>query len=491
MMNPIFHERRYLIPFRTALLPQIFTDVLVIGGGVAGLRAAIAASDQAADVIIACKGRLTDSNTFLAQGGIAAVVPDPPQPQARGEHDPPPTDCSDNHADDTLQAGAGLCDEPVVRTIVDSAPDEIAQLLREGMRFDRTRPDDVDSALALGREGGHRRARILHSHGDATGKELVATLHRRANASDQIRLFYDCFVLDLLTIETSNGLPARQCVGAITHHPKFGLQVIWARSTILASGGCGQVWRESTNPFVATGDGLAMAYRAGASLADLAFMQFHPTTLYIAGASRSLISEAVRGEEAVLIDRHGHRFMADYDPQADLAPRDVVSRSILAQIAKTRDSHVFLDCRPIGGPRFAQRFPGIHRLLSTVWDRSQAKTPYPCTHRRTTWWAGCTPISRGDTNLPGLCSPAGRRPAQGCTGLTGWPATVCSKAWSVEHWPGNSAAKGEPNGPNGQPVDRAAAAPAGGPGRLRSSRTSAYLTGQRSMSRTCGQACVR
>ncbi|MCA9283539.1 MAG: FAD-binding protein, partial [Phycisphaerales bacterium] len=174
---------------------------------------------------------------------------------------------------------------------------------------------------------------IIHALGDATGKELVATLGRQARQHERIRIFDGCFALDLLTMDRFDPRATPRCLGAITHHPKFGLQVIWARATILATGGCGQVWRESTNPAVATGDGLAMAYRAGAKLADMAFMQFHPTTLYIAGASRSLISEAVRGEGAVLIDRSGHRFMPDYDPRADLAPRDIVSRSVLAQVA--------------------------------------------------------------------------------------------------------------------------------------------------------------
>ncbi len=297
IMDPVFDQRRYLIPFRTALLPQIFTDVLVVGGGVAGLRAALAAADHG-DVIIAHKARLENSNTYLAQGGVAAVVPHEPLPGS-------PPDSFDSHIADTLHAGAGLCDEPVVRTAVEQAPGRIQELIHWGMNFDREttpqdqpegQPQNVTDALALGREGAHSQARILHANGDATGRELIGTLTRRVGSCDQIRVFDHCFVLDLLTLDDDGDADKRRCLGAVTHHPKFGLQVIWASATVLATGGCGQVWRESTNPSVATGDGLAIAYRAGATLQDMAFMQFHPTTLYIAGASRSLISEAVRGE---------------------------------------------------------------------------------------------------------------------------------------------------------------------------------------------------
>ncbi len=347
-MNGVFDDRRYLIPFRTALLPQIFTDVMVIGAGVAGLRAALAAADQGLDVIVSAKGELKQSNTYWAQGGVAAVLD-----QARKAGD-----SFDSHVEDTLDAGAGLCDTPVVRRVVEEGPARIEELIRWGMAFDRAnRPvgqlageaPAPSEQLALGREGGHTYSRILHADGDATGKALAHTLERTVLEHEQIRLFYNCFVLDLITLD---GQPSR-CVGAITHHAKYGLQVIWAKSVILASGGSGQVFRESTNPAVATGDGLAMAYRAGARVADMSFMQFHPTTLYIAGASRALITEAVRGEGAYLIDHDGHRFMSDFDPRAELAPRDIVSRAILAQMQKTNFSHVYLDVRHIGAKRFA------------------------------------------------------------------------------------------------------------------------------------------
>lgn len=389
-MNAVFDERRYLIPFRAALLPQIFTDVLVIGGGVAGLSAALKAA-AAADVIVAYKGELRDSNTYWAQGGIAAVLAQ--------------DDSFDRHVEDTLTAGAGLCEPAVVRQVVEAAPRAIQELVELGMRLDR----DAADRLSQGREGGHSHNRIVHAHGDATGRELALTLERAARQQERIRLFDRCFVLDLITQD--GGTP--RCLGAITHHPKYGLQVIWAKATILASGGCGQVYRESTNPPQATGDGLAMAYRAGARLADMAFMQFHPTTLYVAGASRSLISEAVRGEGAVLTDRDGYRFMGDYHPQADLAPRDIVSRAILAQMAKTHFTHVFLDCRHIG-KRFQQRFPGIYDVLRKF-EIDPAKTPIPI-HPAAHYMVGGVWTDReARTNVVGLlaCGEAA------CTGLHG------------------------------------------------------------------------
>ncbi len=383
-------DRRYLIPFRATLLPQIFTDTLVIGGGVAGLRAAIAAQ-QHGDVIVAAKGGIKDSNTYWAQGGVSVVVDE--------------QDSVDQHVQDTMVAGAGLCDEPVVRQVAQAARARIDELIEWGMRLDR-----VDGKLALGREGGHSCQRIVHADGDATGRELSATLDRHVRSLDRVRLFDHCFVLDLITLD---GSPP-QCLGAITHHPKYGLQVIWARATILTTGGCGQVYRESTNPSVSTGDGLAMAYRAGAELTDLEFMQFHPTTLYVAGASRSLISEAVRGEGAHLIDRNDHRFMPDYDERGELAPRDIVSRSILEQMAATNHTNVYLDVRHLGADRFAKRFPGIYELLKQfdIDPATQAIPIHPSAHYMV---GGVRTDDHGRTNIHGLYA-AGEA---ACTGLHG------------------------------------------------------------------------
>lgn len=370
-------DRRYLIPFRATLLPQIFTDTLVIGGGVAGLRAAIAAREHG-DVIVAAKGGIKDSNTYWAQGGVCVVVDK--------------EDSIDDHVRDTMDAGAGLCDEPIVRQVASGARARIDELIDWGMKLDR-----VDDKLALGREGGHSHPRIVHADGDATGRELAMTLDRKVRSLDRVRFFDHCFVLDLITLE---GSPS-QCLGAITHHAKHGLQVIWAQATILATGGCGQVYRESTNPNAATGDGLAMAYRAGTELADLSFVQFHPTTLYVAGASRSLISEAVRGEGAYLIDRNGHRFMPDYDERAELAPRDIVSRSILKQMAATNHTNVYLDVRHLGGDFFAKRFPGIDALIKQfdIDPATQLIPIHPSAHYMV---GGVRTDDHGRTNIQGL-----------------------------------------------------------------------------------------
>lgn len=392
----MFDDRRYLIPFRATLLPQIFTDVLVVGAGVGGCSAALSVVDgsEIADVIVAGKGALRDSNTYWAQGGIAAVLDE--------------ADSVEEHLSDTLVAGAGLCDEPIVRRVVTEGPARVRELIEEGLRLDR----DAGGELKFGREGGHSRFRVVHTDGDATGRTLASTLTQQVDAHERIRLFEDCFVLDLITTgdEAGNG----ECVGAITHHPKFGLQVIWARATILATGGCGQVYRESTNPNVATGDGIAMAYRAGAVLQDMAFVQFHPTTLYVAGASRSLITEAVRGDGAVLVDKAGHRFMPDYDERAELAPRDIVSRSMLKQMHKTGHSHVYLDVRPIGVERFAKRFPGITKMLESF-EIDPAKDPIPVHPSAHYMIGGVAADDETRTSLIGLyaCGEAS------CSGLHG------------------------------------------------------------------------
>lgn len=349
-MHGLFDERRYLIPFRGTLLPQIFCDTLVIGGGVAGLRAAIEAAGGGSDpgaggeVIVLSKSAWESTNTAWAQGGVAAVLGD-----GGGSGD-----TASAHAADTLEAGAGLCDLGVVESIVGAGGAAIGEMVGWGMRLDA----GPDGRPAAGREGGHNAARIYHTDGDSTGREFQRVLSERAMATAGVRIFRDCFALDLITPSAEPGGPV---LGAITHHPKHGLQMIWARTTILASGGAGQLYRETTNPRPATADGLAMAYRAGAWVADMAFVQFHPTTLYLPGANRALISEAVRGEGAVLLDASGLRFMPEVHPLADLAPRDVVSRAIVRQIVRQGGSHVWLDCRGVEG--FGARFPGILATL--------------------------------------------------------------------------------------------------------------------------------
>lgn len=377
MSDPLV-DRRYLIPFRSPLLPQIFTDVLVVGGGVAGLRAALAASEHG-EVILLAKAPLEVSSTAWAQGGIAAAVD--------------PDDTPEAHAFDTVEAGSGLNDPEAVRLLTEEGPAEIERLVEWGMRLDANAAGEVD----LGREGGHRRRRIVHTDGDATGRELTRTLEAQAKASPSIRVFEQCFAIDLLSSERGDG----RVLGAITHHPRYGLQLIWAKATILASGGLGQVFRETTNPRVATGDGVAMAWRAGASVADLEFVQFHPTVLYVAGASRALISEAVRGEGAWLVDREGRRFMQDAHPMGELASRDVVSRTIAQTLRRTSDSNVWLDLRPIGAERFATRFPGLDRLVRSFGlDPATDRVPVqPAAHYTI---GGVQTDLDGRSDLPGL-----------------------------------------------------------------------------------------
>ncbi len=374
--------RRYLIPFRSMLLPHIVTDTLVIGTGVGGLRTALEASEHG-DVIVVAKDALDFSNTAWAQGGIAAVFG--------------ADDSSVLHVEDTLVAGAGLCSDETVRTVVEEGPAEIDRLIGWGMRLDR----DPQGGLLLGREGGHHRNRIVHSHGDATGKELARTLLERARGvasqGGNLRLFDRCFALDLITA----GGPGTPVLGAITHHPRYGLQIIWAKAVVLASGGAGQVYRETTNPKVATGDGIAMAWRAGAMVTDLEFMQFHPTTLYIAGASRALLSEAIRGEGGHLVDRRGNRFMVGQHELAELAPRDIVSRAIMAHLARTQESNVFLDVRHLGAERFTKRFPGLAELLRT-YDLDPGRDLIPV-HPAAHYTIGGVWVDlHGRTNVPGL-----------------------------------------------------------------------------------------
>jgi len=334
-MTETCDTRRYLTGFDVGRVPNLFADVLVIGSGVAGLRAAIEAAERVS-VILVTKGRIIDSNTAMAQGGIAAVMS--------------PQDSFELHIQDTLRVGCGLCDRAAVDRLVREGPERIRELVGWGAIFDRRAED-----LLMGLEAGHSAARIVHALGDATGREVADTLIRVARGRSRLRIFEECFTVDLIEI-------GGRCRGVTTFHRHFGHQLIWARQTILAAGGCGQLYRESTNPEVATGDGHAMAYRAGLTLRDMEMVQFHPTTLYVAGATRALISEAVRGEGAHLVDRQGRRFMPQYHPDAELAPRDVVSRAILAEMARQDATCMYLDVRHLNAERFRKRFPGITRL---------------------------------------------------------------------------------------------------------------------------------
>ncbi len=331
--------RRYLVNIDSISTHQLFTNCLIIGAGIAGLRAAIEAAEQQ-NVIIVCKGTLQDSNTFKAQGGIASVVDK--------------SDTFESHIADTLNTGCGICDERIVDLVIRQGPHLIEQLLHWGASFDL-----VNGHIATTLEGGHSCPRIAHAHGDETGRIIAETLIKKVKQIQNIKIIENFYTIDLLTNNDN------QCLGIIGHDKQRGPQIIWAANTILASGGAGQLYRETTNPEVATGDGLAMAYRTGAILRDLELIQFHPTTLYVAGATRALITETLRGEGAVLLDNKGRRFMKDYHEAAELAPRDIVSRAILEQMRKTESTHVYLDIRHFDKNHFAKRFPFISQLCES------------------------------------------------------------------------------------------------------------------------------
>ncbi len=391
--------RRYLIPFKAARLPQQFTDVLVVGGGVAGLRAALAASSGGADVVLLTKDTVDESNTWYAQGGIAAVLQ--------------PLDSLESHVRDTETVGCGLCDAAAVRIVINEGPRRVLELLDWGANFDKASADSGNAhGLAYGLEGGHSFARIVHAYGDATGRELAQTLIRTVRSRENIRVVERSFVVDLLTEDAAGGQPAR-CVGVVTLFDGR-VQVIWAKRTVLASGGAGQLFRESTNPKIATADGHAMAYRAGARLQDMEMVQFHPTTLYVAGSSRALITEAVRGEGAYLVDRNGYRFMKDYHAQGELAPRDVVSRAIVEQIRKTHFTHVYLDVRHLPTAAFRDRFPSLARLVDQF-EIDVAKDPIPIHPAAHYMIGGVDADEHGRTSLAGLYAVG----EAACSGLHG------------------------------------------------------------------------
>ncbi|MBI2930857.1 MAG: L-aspartate oxidase [Planctomycetes bacterium] len=373
---------RYLVAFDLRKLRVTETDVLIIGSGLAALRAAIEAA-RSCRVLIATKGALTESNSRYSQGGIAAALDE--------------QDTLGSHIADTLNVGCGLCDEEAVRTVITEGADCVRELIAWGARFDR-----VGGKLLFAREGGHSRARVLH-RGDQTGAELVETLARLCKQERHISIEEGVYGIDLLT-------RGGACIGALVHDGKKA-RAILASTTLLATGGAGQVYRETTNPSVATGDGIAMAYRAGAELVDMEFMQFHPTTLYLAGASRSLISEAVRGASGVLRDRHGRAFMKDYHPMGDLAPRDVVSRAMLRQMLATNDTQVYLDVTHIGKGEIKRQFPNLYEVCGRFGlDVSKDLIPVrPAAH----YMVGGVRIDlNGRTSLPrlfaaGECAAAG------------------------------------------------------------------------------------
>ncbi|MCP4759669.1 MAG: L-aspartate oxidase [Planctomycetes bacterium] len=311
-------------------------DIVIVGGGAAGASCALSAAARGLRVAMIAKGCSTDTNTSWARGGVAAVLSQ--------------DDSFDQHVADTLACGGELCDERVVRTVVEGGPKAIERLINLGATFDRR---DCGT-LSLGREGGHKRHRIVHASGDATGPEVQQALRNGVQHADRITTFQNAFALDVLTGDDG------QVTGLIATLDGGQVVAFETSDVVLATGGAGQIYRETTNPVLATGDGLAMGLRAGATARDLEFYQFHPTCLYIAGAARVLISEIVRGGGGVLRDKHGDRFMVEAHPDAELAPRDIVTRAISIRMAEHGDTNVFLDLSEISGNPH-DLYPGISR----------------------------------------------------------------------------------------------------------------------------------
>ncbi|MEU4566386.1 L-aspartate oxidase [Micromonospora sp. NPDC023956] len=385
------------------------TDVIVVGSGVAGLTAALHLREAGLHVTVVTKVNIDEGSTRWAQGGIAAVLD--------------PADTPDAHAYDTEVAGVGLCDPAAVRVLVEEGPTRLRELMRIGAEFDR----HPDGSLMLTREGGHRADRIVHAGGDATGAEVQRALHAAVRRDPWIRLVEHALVLDLLRApgDGPGGL-GRAC--GITLHvlgegSEDGVGALLARAVVLATGGMGQIFAATTNPAVSTGDGVALALRAGAAVTDVEFVQFHPTALIVperaripgAGhAQQPLVSEALRGEGAHLVDADGKRFMVGQHELAELAPRDVVAKGIHRVLLASGADHVYLDARHLGGVHLARRFPTIvASCLAIGVDPATDLIPVaPAAHYAS---GGVRTDLRGQTSIPGLyaCGEVA------CTGVHG------------------------------------------------------------------------
>ncbi|MFT6180240.1 MAG: L-aspartate oxidase [Akkermansiaceae bacterium] len=382
------------------------SDFLVIGSGVAGLSFAIKAA-QHGSVTVITKGKLLESNTAWAQGGISAVLP----PGLRD-----PEDNCEKHVADTLDAGGGLCNEEAVRVIIAEAAETIDELVEWGTDFDKDHNDP--KRYSLGKEGGHSERRILHAK-DTTGREIATSLVETAKKHKNITLLEDHYAIDLITTGKLGAVTDDRILGAYVLETKTGkVKILESPRVILATGGCGKTYLYTTNPDSSTGDGLAMSWRAGASIANMEFLQFHPTCFYNPAATgpeaRSfLVSEAVRGEGALLINDEGHQFVNDHDPRGSLAPRDIVARAIDTEIKRTGAACVYLDISPLGDT-FAERFPFIHQTLLEFGHNALEK-PIPVVPAAHYQCGGVVTDLQGKTSIRGLYAVG----EVACTGLHG------------------------------------------------------------------------
>ncbi len=375
---------------------SIDADVVVVGSGVAGLTAALRCEAAGLTTVVVTKARLDDGSTRWAQGGIAAAL---------GEGDTP-----EQHLDDTLVAGAGLCDEEAVRILVTEGPDAVRRLIATGAQFDKA----GDGGLELTREGGHHRRRIAHAGGDATGAEISRALVEAVRARG-MRTIENALVLDLLT--DAEGRTAGVTLHVMGEGRHDGVGAVHAPAVVLATGGMGQVFSATTNPAVSTGDGVALALRAGAEVSDLEFVQFHPTVLFLgpdAEGQQPLVSEAVRGEGAHLVDADGVRFMLGQHELAELAPRDVVAKGIVRRMLDHDAEHMYLDARHFGAEMWENRFPTILAACRAhgIDPVTQPVPVAPAAHYAS---GGVRTDSHGRTTVPGLyaCGEVA------CTGVHG------------------------------------------------------------------------
>jgi len=361
-------------------------DFMVIGSGIAGLSFALRAS-QHGTVAIVTKQGAENANTARAQGGISCV---------QGKND-----SFDQHVADTLDAGAGLCHESVVRTIVSEGPPAIEELIDWGVEFDKEKNKDGGETLELGREGGHTRRRILH-HKDTTGKEIETKLLAAARQTDEIDFFENHFAIDLITSTKLGFASPPRCIGIYALDEKND-KVITFRSdrVILCTGGSGRVYQYTTNPDVACGDGVAMTWRAGCAIANMEFVQFHPTCLYHHENKSFLITEAMRGEGAELIDKNGRQFTKEYDQRGSLAPRDIVARAIDVEIKRTGDPCVYLDITEKPADFITSRFPNIYETCLGI-GIDITKEPIPVVPAAHYQCGGVLTDGDGATSLTGL-----------------------------------------------------------------------------------------